>query len=57
MTATFGPWFNECKTCIYSVLLNKEQLAAGSAILPYSSVSAVSLVCDVWCGSYIVRQS
>jgi len=38
-------------------LLNKEQLAAGSAILPYSSVSAVSLVCDVWCGSYIVRQS
>jgi hypothetical protein len=40
---------------MYSLLLNKEQLAAGSAILPCSSVSVLSLVCDVYCASYVIR--
>jgi len=52
ITATFGPWFDEGNTCIYSLLLNKEQLAAGSAVLSCSSVSFLFLVCDMWCGSY-----
>jgi len=48
----FSPWFDEGNACIYSLLLNKEQLAAGLAVLPCSSVS---LVCVVWGGSYIIR--